>query len=249
MRLRFLVSRGDLPQGSGRRALSTKAESAEGRLWGELAHVHVGAGRGTLKITGLSVLWFATTAASIALASFAFHFPGSLPPGNGDEFVPQGVVGAAIHGGATGLVVGGLQAFLLRRAGRSGGRWLALTVLALFLGHAVADVLPDAYGLPVVATMGGFALGAAQWLAADWPLRIGSAWMAVTGTAWAVAMWAAYEAGRTMPDWRIEHLIIGGAVGVSLGASTAALWLWRPIRETASAGRPRQGATGRTGTP
>lgn len=160
------------------------------------------------------------------------HFPGALAPNNGEAF-NLNFAGALINGLATGVLVGGLQGWLLRRAGLRGWRWLAGSTVALFLVHAFGDMLPDSAALPLMVLLGGWLLGLRQWWAASWPVRVGMAWTASNGIIWAVSLWAGYHAGHVQDDWRAEHLFVATAVGVGMGAATAAMWLWPPVLETA----------------
>lgn len=177
--------------------------------------------------------WFLVTAFGVVLCGFLFHFPGALAPNNGEAF-NLNPVGALVNGLATGVLVGGLQAWLLRRVGLRAWRWLLGSAVALFLVHAFGDMLPDSLSLPLMVLLGGWLLGLAQWWATSWPVRVGLVWTAVTGIIWAVTLWAGYQAGQIQDDWRAEHLIVSATVGGGVGAATAAMWLWRPVLETAS---------------
>ncbi len=193
-------------------------------------------------------LWFLATAAGVVLCGFLFHFPGALPPSNGETF-NLNPVGALVNGLATGAVVGGLQAWLLRRSGLGAWRWQAGSAAALFLSHAFGDMLPDSVALPLMVVLGGLLLGLAQWWAAAWPVRVGLVWTAVTGISWAAALWAGYQAGYTQGDWRAEHLIVAAAVGTGVGACTAATWLWPPVFGTARRAIPKVTGRDHAGAP
>ena len=136
-------------------------------------------------------------------------------------------------GSATGMVVGGVQGLLLlRRSQVRVRRWLAASVVALLLVHALGDMLPDSVALPLMLALGGLMLGGAQWWGSRWPARVGLVWTAVSTLSWAISFWLAYRIGHTTGDWRTEHLLVGAAVGIGLGIATATLWLWTPLRES-----------------
>src|SRR4029453_6410055 len=175
------------------------------------------------------LLWLLTTALSVAVSGVLFHFPGALPPNNGDSFNPN-PAGALVNGVATGLLVGGLQALLLRRSGLRAWRWILGTTVALLVAHTFGDMLPDAVGWPLMAGLGGLLLGLGQWWAARWPAKAGVIWTAVSGVGWASSMWLSYQAVNAPEDWRTEHLIVAAAVGFTVGACTAAMWRWLPLR-------------------
>jgi hypothetical protein len=194
-----------------------------------------------------TTVWFLVTAVGVVLCGFLFHFPGAFPPNNREAF-NLNPVGALTAGLGTGVLVGGLQAWLLRRVGLRAGRWLLGSTVALFLVHALGDMLPDSLALPLMVLLGGWLLGLGQWWAASWPVRVGLAWTAINGIIWAVTLWVGYEAGHAMDDWRAEHLIVAAAVGAGIGAATAAMWLWPPVLETVRKPprqtRPRDAAAG-----
>ncbi|MDR6685798.1 NhaP-type Na+/H+ or K+/H+ antiporter [Arthrobacter sp. 1088] len=166
---------------------------------------------------------------SVVVSGVLFHFPGALPPNNGDSF-NLNPAGALVNGVATGLLVGGLQAVLLRRSGLRAWRWILGATVSLLVAHSFGDMLPDAVGWPLMAGLGGLVLGLGQWWAARWSAKVGIIWTAVTGVAWAVSMWLSYQTGNTPEDWRTEHLVVAAAVGIAVGACTAAMWRWLPLR-------------------
>ncbi|BCW51116.1 hypothetical protein StoSoilB13_34580 (plasmid) [Arthrobacter sp. StoSoilB13] len=175
------------------------------------------------------LLWLLTTALSVVLSGVLFHFPGALPPNNGDSF-NFNPAGALVNGIATGLLVGGLQAVLLRRSGLRAWRWILGATVSLLAAHSFGDMLPDAVGWPLMAGLGGLVLGLGQWWAARWSAKVGIIWTAVTGVAWAVSMRLSYQAGNAPEDWLTEHLVVAAVVGISMGACTAAMWRWLPLR-------------------
>jgi hypothetical protein len=195
-----------------------------------------------------TTVWFLVTAVGVVLCGFLFHFPGAFPPNNGEAF-NLNPVGALIAGLGTGVLVGGLQAWLLRRFGLRAWRWLLGSTVALFFVHALGDMLPDSLALPLMVLLGGWLLGLGQWWATSWPVRVGLVWTAVNGIIWAVTFWVGYQAGHAQNDWRAEHLIVAAAVGVGIGAATAGMWLWPPVLETARNAVPQVIGKDRTDTP
>jgi hypothetical protein len=184
-----------------------------------------------------STCWMAVTTALYILSGLIFHFPGSLPPNNGDAFNPSGVVGALVNGGATGVLIGVAQMLLLRMIGRATWRWAAGTAIALLLIHIIGDVLPDGVALPLMTLAGGVILGGAQWWALRWPRRQGLLWLVGTAAPWSVGIQLGNQLAAGA-DWRTEHLIIGVWTGVLLGAATGVMWLWRLSSGTPSADGP-----------
>jgi len=96
-----------------------------------------------------SASWVAVTVAVYVISGVIFHFPGGLPPNNGEVFDPSGLAGALVNGLATGVLVGVSQVLLLRIVGLATWRWAAGTALALLVIHAIGDVFPRQCGPPV----------------------------------------------------------------------------------------------------
>lgn len=186
----------------------------------------------------LPTAWFVVTAFGVVLSGFLFHFPGAFPPNNG-EALNLNPVGALVNGLGTGVLVGSLQAWLLLRSGLSAWRWLLGSAVALFVVHALGDMLPDSVALPLMMVLGGWLLGLAQWWATGWPVRVGLVWTAVTGIVWAATFWAGVQLGYIQEDWRAAHVIVAAVVGTGVGASTAGMLLWPPVRQTARKAIPK----------
>lgn len=168
--------------------------------------------------------WALATTVTFTASGFLFHFPGALPPNNGDSFNASGFLGALINGMLTGALVGLGQMFLLRTAGLSSWRWAAGTAVALWLIHTVGDVLTDPLATPLMVLLGGFLLGGLQWWALQWPPRQGLPWLIGNTVAWSLGMWLSRLSGDRL-DWRAEHVLVGVVTGLLLGLATALLWL------------------------
>lgn len=179
--------------------------------------------------------WVSCTAAAFALSGAVFHFSGSPPDVDGFLY-PEGLAGAAVNGIATGLLVGGTQRLILRVVHTGSWRWVAGTTLALFLAHVIGDVISDRYAVTILALAGGVLLGALQWWAMPRPRQRGFIWTFATAVTWAAGVWAGYQLGSYVEDWRIEHMLLGTAVGFLTGAATALLWLRCPPRGSEAGG-------------
>lgn len=170
--------------------------------------------------------WAIGTTVTYALAGFVFHFPSAFPPSNGDRINWEGAIGALINGLLTGLLVAGVQYFLLRMVRLQSWRWIVASMVALWLTHTLGDVLSDDSGLTFVAIFGGLILGALQWWALRWPLSQGIIWLASTEFAWILGIWLGYAVGSGISDWRTEHVVVGIAAGLALSLANTASWLW-----------------------
>jgi hypothetical protein len=64
---------------------------------------------------GALLIWTTLSVVAYGLVGFMFHFPSGFPPNNGENFNAPALVVGALQGGFTGLVIGSLQAVLLRQ--------------------------------------------------------------------------------------------------------------------------------------
>lgn len=171
-----------------------------------------------------ATVWALITIALFTISGFLFHFPGALPPNNGNSFFAAGFAGAVVNGLPAGILVGLSQMFVLRVAGVRSWRWVAGTAVALWLTHTVGDVFPDPLGIPLMVLLGGLLLGALQWWALRWPGRDGLLWMATTAACWSLGLWLGFLMGAGS-HWRTEHILAGLMTGLLLGVGTGVLWL------------------------
>lgn len=169
--------------------------------------------------------WVLGTTLALLISGFLFHFPGALPPNNGEAFNAEGATGAVINGLATGIIVGVGQKFLMQVIGVISWRWAVNTAVALWLIHTVCDVFPDSLAQPLMTFLGGLLIGGVQWWALRMPARYGTYWLMATAFSWTAGMWLSglVSAGS---DWRTEHLMSGLWVGLLLGVATASVWFW-----------------------
>jgi hypothetical protein len=175
---------------------------------------------------GALFIWTTVSIVAYGLVGFMFHFPSGFPPNNGENFnVPALAVGA-LQGGFTGLVIGSLQALLLRPYVKGSRWWIAASAFSLALTHAIGDALPDPIALPVVQVAGGIILGIGQWLV----VRI----QRLTAVVWIVAMGIAWFAGLTLgltimkqiaSDWQTQHVVAGLTTGIAVSIATGALFV------------------------
>ncbi len=184
--------------------------------------------------------WFLITIVAYGISGFIFHFPGSFPPNNGEAFNWAGIAGAVVNGLGTGILVGISQRYLMRKIIPNSWRWAAVSILALWLIHAVGDTFPDSVALPVMFNLGGLVIGGLQWWAVRWPARYGLTWLAASALSWSAGLWLS-RVLVSGADWRTEHVVTGLLGGLVTGVVTAGAWLWI-LSDHASLSKQTQGA-------
>jgi len=173
---------------------------------------------------GAFLIWTSVSVVAYGLVGFMFHFPSGFPPNNGQNFNALALVVGALQGGFTGLVIGSLQALLLRQYFRGVRGWLAASAVSLALTHAIGDALPDPLALPVVQVAGGLLLGVGQWLVLRSQRLNAVIWIGATGIAW----FAGLTLGLTImkqivSGWQTQHVVASLITGLAVSVATGAL--------------------------
>ncbi len=174
-------------------------------------------------------IWYASWLVSVlgyVLAGLMFHFPSGFPPNNGTSWNPSAFFVGAIFGALTGAVVGSLQGLLLRRYFTGVGRWVAVSVVALGLTHALGDALPDPILLPTIIVLGGLFLGVANSLALAKSGARQILWILAIALAWSVGLTVGLALSDTLgSSWQVAHVVAGLATGVTVSITTAVLFI------------------------
>ncbi len=172
----------------------------------------------------LWLTWVLISVAAYVLLGFAFHFPSGFPPNNGERFNTPALIVGAFPGGFTVLVIGLLQALLLRQYFKGVRWWIVACVVSLAITHAIGDALSDSIALPVVQVTGGLLLGAAQWFVLKNQGLTAVVWTLASAVAWFVGLTLGLAIAKQIgASWQIGHIIAGLVTGISIAAVTGAL--------------------------
>ena len=153
-----------------------------------------------------------------------FHFPSGFPPNNGENFNTSALIVGAFLGGFTGLVIGSLQALLLRQYFKGIRWWIAANVISLALSHAIGDAFPDPIALPVVQVAGGIILGIGLWLVLRSQQLNVVVCIAVIGIAWFAGLTLGLTIMRqAAADWQTQHVIVSLTTGIAVSVATSTL--------------------------
>ena len=173
---------------------------------------------------GTVVLWTTISVVAYGVVGVMFHFPSGFPPNNGEAFSAPALVGGAVQGGLTGLVIGCCQAVLLRRYVTGVRWWLVASGVSFVLIHALGDALPDPIALPVVQLAGGILLGLDQWLVLRSQRLPAGVWIGAVGIAWLAGLTLGLTIMKPLAsDWQTQHVVAGLTTGVAVSVATGAL--------------------------
>jgi hypothetical protein len=171
-----------------------------------------------------SLGWTLATAIGFVLGGVALHSPGASAIG---AFYLDWDVSAAVFGAILGSVVGIVTALLQMIAlGVRSWRLVVASVIAVAVGHALADGAPAVWGVGVVAAISGLCAA----LAVAWALRTRAwRWIVASAFAWwagwmlgaATAAALGITGGTTPAAWATEHAVIAGVLGLAWGSATS----------------------------
>jgi len=177
------------------------------------------------------LIWVVTSVAAYVLVGLAFHFPSGFPPNNGENFNAPALIVGAFQGGFAGLVIGSLQALLLRQYFKGVRWWIIASLLGLSVTHAIGDALSDSIALPVVQIAGGVLLGATQWFVLKSQGLNAVVWTLASAVAWFVGLTLGLAVTKQIgAGWQIGHIIAGLVTGITVATVTGALLVRLALR-------------------
>jgi hypothetical protein len=167
----------------------------------------------TLRISWLAAgEWVVLTLSGVLLAGGA-HFPGAF--GTARLSLAALDLGAAlvgfVFGAVSGLMIAGLQGFVLKAWGRSPRAWIGLNAAGFAVVHALADGFDNR---PLVVLAGGLILAVCQYLALRPVLSQAGWWLPLAAGAW----WLGFGLSASSVDYNLIFvgLILGGGTGLGL---------------------------------
>src|SRR5258706_9676761 len=167
----------------------------------------------TLRLTWLAVgEWILLTLVGLLLAGGA-HFPGAFGTTRFSLAaldLSSALVGF-IFGAVSGLLIAGLQGFVLKAWGRSPRAWIALNALGYGLVHALADGFDSR---PLVIVGGGAILAVCQYLALRPMLSRAGGWLPLAAGTW----WLGFGLSAGSVDYNLLFVAVvwGSASAVGL---------------------------------
>ena len=165
--------------------------------------------------TARRIRWGLATTLGLALAGFAFHFPGSF---DSDTWRIEAMVFGGLLGAISGLLTGALQWASVRPV-QGGWRLILTMAFGIAVSHALADGAPTSLGTLAVAVAGAGALTLVMALVGSErrPLTLAASLVGWAG-GWMVA-YAVTEAlqlprSADQTSWAMQHAVVGLVVGI-----------------------------------
>jgi len=170
------------------------------------------------------IVWIVVSAAAYSATGLIFHFPSGFPPNNGASLNTGAFVIGLLQGGFSGLVIGSLQALMLRQYFTGVRAWIAANVFSLAIVHAIGDALPDPIALPVVQALGGIVMGISVWRALGGQRLNLVICVIVMGIAWFAGLTLGLTVMKQIAkDWQTHHIVVGVTTGFAVSLATGVL--------------------------